>query len=60
MQQPEADQRGQGKAHGGPHHPQAIAQLQAHRESGLEQTGGYQRHPCHLVTSCLGVPVAVH
>jgi hypothetical protein len=48
---PEAGQRGQREADRGPHDPQAVAQLQADRERGLEQSGGHERHPCHHVTS---------
>jgi membrane-associated protein len=39
-QQPEAGQRGYREPHRGPQDPQALAQLQAHRKSGLEQSGG--------------------
>jgi membrane-associated protein len=50
-QQPEAGQR----AHREPRHrqrdPQAVAQLQAHGEPGLEQAGRDKRHPGHQITS---------
>jgi len=50
-QQAEAGQRGEREPHRGPRRRQAVAQLQAYGESGLEQAGGNKRHPCHHVTS---------
>jgi membrane protein DedA with SNARE-associated domain len=50
-QQPEADQRAAREPHHRPRDPQAVAQLQAHGEPGLEQPGRHQRHPGHHVTS---------
>jgi membrane-associated protein len=39
-EQAEAGQRGHREAHRGPQDPQPVAQLQAHGEGGLEQSGG--------------------
>jgi membrane-associated protein len=50
-QQSEADQRAQREPHHRPRDPQAVAQLQAHGETGLEQAGRNKRHPSHHVTS---------
>jgi len=58
-QQPEAGDRGHREAHRGPQDPHAVAQLQAHSETGLEQSGGNERHPCHHVTSRPGVVVSL-
>ena len=35
---------------------QAVAELEEHGETGLEQAGGNKRHPCHHVTSRPDVP----
>jgi membrane protein DedA with SNARE-associated domain len=50
-QQPEADQRAARETHRRPRGPQAVAQLQAHGEPGLEEARRHQRHPGHHVTS---------
>jgi membrane-associated protein len=50
-QQPEADQRAEREPHHRPRDPQAVAQLQAHGETGLEKAGRNQRHPGHHITS---------
>ena len=50
-QQPEADQRAEREPHHRPRDPQAVAQLQAHGETGLEKAGPNQRHPGHHITS---------
>jgi membrane protein DedA with SNARE-associated domain len=53
-QQPEADQRAEREPHHRPRDPQAVAQLQAHGEAGLEQAGRNERHPGHHITSRSG------
>ena len=50
-QQPEADQRAEREPHHRPRDPQAVAQLQAHREAGLEKAGRNKRRPSHHITS---------
>jgi membrane-associated protein len=50
-QQPEAGQRAEREPHHRPRDPQAVAQLQAHGETGLEQARRDKRHPSHHVTS---------
>jgi membrane-associated protein len=50
-QQPEAGQRAEREPHHRPRDPQAVAQLQAHGEAGLEQARRDERHPSHYVTS---------
>ena len=50
-QQPEADQRAEREPRHRPRDPQAVAQLQAHGESGLEKAGRNKRHPSHQITS---------
>jgi membrane protein DedA with SNARE-associated domain len=50
-QQPEADQRAEREPQHRPRGPQAVAQLQAHGETGLEKAGRNQRHPGHHITS---------
>ena len=49
-EQPEAGQRAEREPHHRPRDPQAVAQLQAHGETGLEQPSRHQRHPGHHVT----------
>jgi membrane protein DedA with SNARE-associated domain len=53
-QQPEADQRAEREPHHRPRDPQAVAQLQAHGEAGLEQAGRNERRPGHHITSRSG------
>ena len=53
-QQPEADQRAEREPHHRPRDPQAVAQLQAHGEAGLEQAGRNKRHLGHHITSRSG------
>lgn len=53
-QQPEADQRAEREPHHRPRDPQAVAQLQAHSEAGLEKAGRNERHPSHHITSRSG------
>jgi membrane-associated protein len=50
-QQPEADQRAEREPHHRPRDPQAVAQLQAHGETGLEKARRNKRHPGHHITS---------
>jgi membrane-associated protein len=50
-QQPEADQRAEREPRHRPRGPQAVAQLQAHGETGLEKAGHDKRHPGHHITS---------
>ena len=54
-QQPEAGQRAEREPHHRPRDPQAVAQLQAHGEPGLEQAGRNKRHPGHQITSRPGL-----
>jgi membrane-associated protein len=49
-QQPEAGQGAEREPGHRPRLPQAVAQLQADREAGLEQAGHHQRHPGHQIT----------
>jgi membrane-associated protein len=49
-EQPEAGQRAEREPRHRPRDPQAVAQLQAHGEPGLEQPRRHQRHPGHHVT----------
>jgi membrane-associated protein len=50
-QQPEARQRAEREPHHRPRDPQAVAQLQAHGETGLERPRRNKRHPGHHITS---------
>jgi membrane-associated protein len=50
-QQPEADERAERETHHRPRDPQAVAQLQAHGETGLEKAGPNKQHPGHHITS---------
>ena len=50
-QQPEADQRAEREPHHRPRDSQAVAQLQAHGETGLEKAGRNKRRPGHHITS---------
>jgi membrane-associated protein len=49
-QQPEAGQRAEREPRHRPRDPQAVAQLQADGEPGLEQPRRHQRHPGHHIT----------
>jgi membrane-associated protein len=54
-QQPETQQRAHGEADGRPEPRHTVAQLQRHREAGLEQPGRQDDRPYHRVTSRLPV-----